>query len=82
MPRKKRIPDALHLLLTGNAKRAGEVLRKAGIGLAADDPVPVDRSDLENNSWRFTFEDGTEKDINLKDLGGKVFPIINTSLSR
>ncbi len=71
--RKKRIPDALHLLLTGNAKRAGEVLRKAGIGLA-DDPVPVDRSDLQNNSWRFTFEDGTEKDINLKDLATQFFP--------
>src|SRR5438445_9833053 len=31
--RKKRIPDALYLLLTGDAKRAGEVLRKGGISL-------------------------------------------------
>jgi hypothetical protein len=74
--RKKRIPDALNFLLTGNAKRAGEVLRKAGIGLA-DDPVPLDQSDLQNNSWRFTFEDGTEKDINLKDLAAQFFPESN-----
>jgi hypothetical protein len=71
--KKKRIPDALHLLLNGDAKGAREALQKGGINLA-EDPVPVEATDPSSNSWRFTFEDGAEKDINLKDLAGRFFP--------
>ena len=39
MPRKKRIPEALHLLLIGDGKGAAEVLRKGGIKLWRSDPA-------------------------------------------
>ncbi|SEK64875.1 hypothetical protein [Nitrosovibrio tenuis] len=71
--KKKRIPDALHLLLTGDAKGARDALRKGGINLA-EDPVPVDQSDPLSNNWRFRFENGTEKTINLKDLAAQFLP--------
>ena len=71
--KKRRVPDALHLLLTGDARGAREVLRKGGINLA-NDPMPVNQSDSQNNSWKFIFEDGAEKDINLKDLAVRFFP--------
>lgn len=71
--KKKQIPDASHLLLTGDAKGAREVLRKGGV-ILAEDPVPVNQSHPQNTSWRFTFEDGVEKNINLKDLAARFFP--------
>lgn len=70
--KKKRIPDALHFLLTGDAKAAREVLRKGGINLV-DDPVPVDPND-QKNSWRFKFENGAEQDVNLKELAIRFLP--------
>ena len=71
--KKQRIPDALHLLLNEDAKGAREALRTGGISLT-EDPVPVEATDPSSNSWRFTFEDGAEKDINLKDLAASFFP--------
>jgi hypothetical protein len=71
--KRQRIPDALHLLLNEDAKGAREALRTGGISLT-EDPVPVEATDPSSNSWRFTFEDGAEKDINLKDLAASFFP--------
>ena len=70
---KKRIPEALHLLLTGDGKGAAEVLRKGGIKLL-DDPVRNNSDDPLSNSWRFRFEDGREKDINVRAIARKFFP--------
>jgi hypothetical protein len=70
--KKKRIPDALHSLLNGDAKGAREALRTGGINLM-EDPTPTERSDPSGN-WRFRFEDGSEKDVNLKDLAARFFP--------
>jgi hypothetical protein len=70
---KKRIPEALHLLLTGDGKGAAEVLRKGGIKLL-DDPVRNNSDDTLSNSWRFRFEDGREKDINVRAIARKFFP--------
>lgn len=71
--KKKRIPDALHFLLTGDAKAAREVLRKGGISLI-DDPVPTDPNDPQNHHWKFKLENGGEQDINLKELSANFFP--------
>ncbi|SOD41711.1 hypothetical protein [Nitrosovibrio sp. Nv4] len=71
--RKKRLPDALHFLLTGNAKGAREILRKGGMNLV-DDPVQMKPNDQQQNIWKFRFEDGREKDIDLKEFGARFFP--------
>lgn len=71
--KKKRIPDALHFLLTGNAKGAREMLRNGGLNLA-DDPVLINPDDMQGPSWKFRFEDGREQDINLRDLAARFFP--------
>ncbi|MDN5752402.1 MAG: hypothetical protein L0H15_03845 [Nitrosospira sp.] len=71
--KKKRIPDALHFLLTGDAKAAGEILKKGGINLVAD-PAPTDEDDPQNHGWKFRFEGGGEKEINLKELAAGFFP--------
>ena len=68
--KKKRIPDALYLLLTGHVKGAREALRQGGVNLA-DDPVPVNPDGKQNNSWRFRFQDDPEEEINLRELGQK-----------
>jgi hypothetical protein len=70
--KKKRIPDALSLLLSGDAKGARATLKKGGINLA-DDPVPANPDDPQS-SWKFRFEDGAEQDINLKELAIRFFP--------
>jgi len=70
--KKKQIPDALHLLLNGDAKGAREALQSGGISLT-EDPTPIEQSDPSGN-WRFRFENGSEKEINLKDLAEKFFP--------
>ena len=70
---EKGIPDALNLLLTGDGKGAAEVLRKGGIKLL-DDPVRNNSDDTLSNSWRFRFEDGREKDINVRAIARKFFP--------
>ena len=70
--KKRGIPDALNLLLTGDGKGAAEVLRKGGIKLL-DDPVRNNSDDPLSNSWRFRFEDGREKDINVRAIATKVF---------
>lgn len=70
--KKKRIPDALSLLLSGDAKGARTALKKGGINLA-DDPMPVNPDDPQS-SWKFKFEDGAEQDVNLKELAIRFFP--------
>jgi hypothetical protein len=70
--KKQRIPDALHLLLNEDAKGAREALRTGGISLT-EDPTPAEQGGSSDN-WRFRFENGSEKDINLKDLAEKFFP--------
>jgi hypothetical protein len=70
--KKKQIPDALHLLLSGDAKGAREALRTGGINLL-ENPTLAEKSDPSSN-WRFRFEDGSEKEINLKDLAAEFFP--------
>jgi hypothetical protein len=71
--KKKGIPDALHLLLSGNGKGAAQILRSRGIKLA-DAPVPTNPGDQPSNSWRFRLEDGQERDVNLKEIARKFFP--------
>ena len=67
--KKRGIPDALNLLLRGDGKGAARVLRNGGVKLV-DDPV----RDPLSNSWKFRFEDGRERDINLKAIATKFFP--------
>ncbi|PTR10844.1 hypothetical protein C8R32_101374 [Nitrosospira sp. Nsp5] len=76
--KKKRIPDALSLLLSGDAKGARAILKKGGINLA-DDPIPANPDDPQS-SWKFRFEDGAAQDVNLKELAIRFFP--SSMLSR
>ena len=71
--KKKRIPDALPYLLTGDAKGARETLKKGGITLT-DDPVPMNAEDRQGHRWRFRLEDGSEQEVNLKVLAESFFP--------
>ena len=68
--KKKRIPDALSYLLTGDAKSARAILKKGGVNLA-DDPISMDQP---GHSWRFRLEDGSEQEVNLKALAERFFP--------
>ncbi len=70
--KKKRIPDALNLLLNGDAKGARAILKKSGINLA-NDPAPTNPDDPQS-SWKFKFEDGAEQDVNLRELAIRFFP--------
>ncbi|ARO87852.1 hypothetical protein EBAPG3_008780 [Nitrosospira lacus] len=70
--KKKRIPDALNLLLSGDAKGARAILKKGGINLA-DDPMPMNPDDPQSN-WKFKLEDGAEQDVNLRELAIRFFP--------
>ncbi|MBA4141925.1 MAG: hypothetical protein H0X43_02740 [Nitrosospira sp.] len=71
--RKKRIPEALHFLLSGNAKGAGEILRGEGMKLEGD-PLPTNPDDPLSHNWRFRFEDGGEKDIDIKQVAARFLP--------
>lgn len=71
--KKKRIPDALHFLLTGNAKGAREILREGGMSLVGD-PAKMKPNDQQQNIWKFRFEDGREEDIDLKEFAARFFP--------
>ena len=71
--KKRGIPDALHLLLSGDGKGAAQVLSKGGIKLAGD-PVRTDPDESRSNTWRFRFEDGRERDFNVKAIARKFFP--------
>lgn len=71
--KKKRIPDAMHLLLSGNVKGARAILRKGGINLG-DDPIRTISKSPQQNVWKFKFEDGREEDINLKEFAARFFP--------
>ena len=71
--KKKRIPDALSYLLTGDAKSARAILKKGGINLM-DDPVPMNPADQQGHSWRFRLEDGGEQEVNLRELAERFFP--------
>ncbi len=71
--KKKRIPEALHLLLIGDGKGAAVVLRSGGINLASD-PARINPDNPLNDSWSFKFEDGRQKDVNLKAIARKFFP--------
>ena len=71
--KKKRIPDALSYLLTGDAKGARAILKKGGINLT-DDPVPINPDDRQGHSWRFKLEDGSEQEVNLRALAERFFP--------
>jgi hypothetical protein len=71
--KKKRIPEALSYLLTGDAKSARAILKKGGINLA-DDPVQINAEDRQKHSWRFKLEDGSEQEVNLRALMGRFFP--------
>jgi hypothetical protein len=77
--KKKRIPDALHFLLTGDAQAARKALEKGGMKLA-DDPAEIKRNDPQSPRWQLKFEDGEQQDIDLKELASKFFPssIFNT----
>ena len=70
--KKKRIPDALNLLLNGDAKGARAILKKGGVNLA-NDPAPMNPDD-SRSSWKFKFEDGAEQDVNLRELAIRFFP--------
>jgi len=70
MPRRKGIPDALYLLLTGHVKGAREALRQGGVNLT-DDPVPVNLRWQAKQQLRFRFEGDPEEEINLRELGQK-----------
>ncbi|ODT64753.1 MAG: hypothetical protein ABS69_19815 [Nitrosomonadales bacterium SCN 54-20] len=70
--KKRGIPDALNSLLTGNARKAREILEKGGLALAGD-PLPLD-SDGQPNVWRFRFMDGGETEIDLKEFARRFFP--------
>jgi hypothetical protein len=70
--KKRGIPDALNSLLTGNARKAREILEKGGLELA-DDPLRLD-SDEQQNVWRFRFKDGGETEINLREFARRFFP--------
>ncbi|SFN73108.1 hypothetical protein [Nitrosospira briensis] len=71
--KKKRIPDALHLLLSGDVKGARAILRKGGIKLG-DDPIRTISKSPQQNVWKFKFENGREEDIDLKEFAAKFFP--------
>ena len=71
--KKKRIPDALSYLLTGDAKSARAILKKGGINLM-DDPVPVNPEGQQGHKWRFILEDGGEQEVNLRELAERFFP--------
>lgn len=70
--KKRGIPDALNSLLTGNARKAREILERGGLELA-NDPVQRD-SDEQQNVWRFRFKDGGETEINLREFARRFFP--------
>lgn len=70
--KKRGIPDALNSLLTGNARKAREILEKGGLALA-DDPLRLD-SDGQQNVWRFRFMDDGETEIDLKEFARRFFP--------
>jgi hypothetical protein len=71
--KKRGIPDALHLLLSGDGKGAAKVLRNGGIKLTGD-PVRIDPDEPGSNAWRFRFEDGRERDLDLQAIARKFFP--------
>ena len=71
--KKKRIPDALHLLLSGDVKGARAILRKGGINLG-DDPIRTISKSPQQNVWKFKFENGREEDIDLMEFAAKFFP--------
>lgn len=71
--KKKGIPDALHLLLSGDVKGARAILRKGGINLG-DDPTQMTSENRQRNVWKFRFENGREEDIDLKEFATRFFP--------
>jgi hypothetical protein len=71
--KKRGIPHALYLLLSGNGEGAAQVLINRGIKLAGD-PVRTNPDDPLSNSWRFRLEDGQERNVNLKEIARKFFP--------
>ncbi|HVW65202.1 MAG TPA: hypothetical protein VHB01_09310 [Nitrosospira sp.] len=71
--KKKRIPDALHSLLRGDAKAARKALEKGGIRLS-DDPSAIGRNDPQSPRWQLRFEDGRQQDIDLRELASRFFP--------
>jgi hypothetical protein len=71
--KKKRIPDALRFLLTGDAQAARKALEKGGIRLA-DDPMPIKQNGLISPQWQLRFEDGRQQDIDLRELADRFFP--------
>jgi hypothetical protein len=71
--KKRAIPDALHLLLSGDGTGAAKVLRNGGMKLAGD-PVRTDPDEPQSNAWRFRFEDGRERDLDLQAIARKFFP--------
>jgi hypothetical protein len=77
--KKKRIPDALHFLLTGDPQAARKALEKGGIKLAGD-PAEIKRNGPQSPRWQLKFEDGKQQDIDLKELADRFFPssIFNT----
>jgi hypothetical protein len=70
--KKRGIPDALNSLLTGNARKAREILEKGGLALA-DDPLRLD-SGGQQNVWRFRFMGGGETEIDLREFARRFFP--------
>jgi hypothetical protein len=71
--KKRGIPDALHLLLSGDGTGAAKVLRNGGMKLAGD-PVRIGPDEPPSNAWRFRFEDGRERDLDLQAIARKFLP--------
>jgi hypothetical protein len=74
--KKRRIPDALGLLLQGDAKGAREALREGGVGLM-EDPIRTDSDDKQNTGWRFKLQGGSEEEVDLRELARKFVPELN-----
>jgi hypothetical protein len=79
--KKKRIPDAMHLLLNGDPQGAREALRQGGVNLA-EDPIRLDSGDKQNTGWTFRVHGSPEEEIDLRELARKFVPNIylNTQL--
>lgn len=70
--KKSGIPDALHSLLEGDARKARQILGNNGIRLATD-PRRINTAD-QQELWKFRLEDGEEQAIDLRALASGFFP--------
>ncbi|SFW21893.1 hypothetical protein [Nitrosovibrio sp. Nv17] len=69
---KMHIPEALGMLLARDAKGARAALKAGGIELR-ETPFPLDPDDM-TGKWKFSFADGSERSIDLRQLARRFFP--------